>query len=88
VAAAAAAGFDDVDQLDMVDVAVQLAVGAPRGAPKYRGARLKVSGLLFGMTIGHVIQVTADGVAAMDDAGRPPSPSVVGAVGKSWVKAM
>ncbi|MEV6768887.1 bifunctional SulP family inorganic anion transporter/carbonic anhydrase [Nocardia sp. NPDC051030] len=69
-AAAAAAGFGVVDQLSMVNVAVQLEV--LRAHPVIRNAVLSrgitVSGLFFDIGSARVLEVTADGIAEIADA--------------------
>ncbi|MFC6012519.1 SulP family inorganic anion transporter [Nocardia lasii] len=68
-AAAAAAGFDEVDQLSMVNVAVQLETlgrhPAVRRAITERG--LVVSGLFFDIATSRVLEVGVDGIATIDD---------------------
>ncbi|MEU7629339.1 bifunctional SulP family inorganic anion transporter/carbonic anhydrase [Nocardia sp. NPDC049220] len=77
--AAQAAGFGEVDQLGMVNVAVQLEVlhqhPAVRKAVAERGVR--VSGLFFDIASARVIEVTVDGLAHIDDAGRRVAPELV-----------
>ncbi|RJO68419.1 carbonic anhydrase [Nocardia panacis] len=72
-AAAAAAGFSEVDQLSMVNVAVQLETlhrhPAVRRAMAERG--LTVTGLFFDLRTARVIEVTEDGPAHIDDVDRP-----------------
>ncbi|MFD9547650.1 SulP family inorganic anion transporter [Nocardia salmonicida] len=67
--AAAAAGYSEVDQLGMVNVAVQLETlgrnPAVRRAVAERG--LVLSGLFFDITGARVLEVTVDGVGAIDD---------------------
>ncbi|MFI9511308.1 solute carrier family 23 protein [Nocardia sp. NPDC052566] len=67
--AAAAAGFGPVDQLSMVNVAVQLENlqrhPAVRKAVAERG--VTVSGLFFDIASARVVEVTVDGVAHIDD---------------------
>ncbi|MFI9511307.1 SulP family inorganic anion transporter [Nocardia sp. NPDC052566] len=70
--AAAFAGFSEVDQLAMVNVAVQLETlhahpAVCRGVEE-RG--VAVSGLFFDIATARVIEVTADGIAEFDDAGH------------------
>ncbi|WP_054814065.1 SulP family inorganic anion transporter [Nocardia arizonensis] len=69
--AAALAGFGEVDQLGMVNVAVQLerllAYPAVRRGVEERG--VVVSGLFFDLATARVIEVTVDGIAEFDDAG-------------------
>ncbi|MFD3593599.1 SulP family inorganic anion transporter [Nocardia sp. NPDC058640] len=68
-AAARAAGYGEVDQLSMVNVAVQLETlgrnPAVRRAVAERG--LELSGLFFDIAGAHVLEVTVDGVRAIDD---------------------
>ncbi|MGW5918167.1 SulP family inorganic anion transporter [Nocardia fluminea] len=68
-AAAATAGYDEVDQLSMVNVAVQLETlgrnPAVRRAVAERG--LAVSGLFFDIATSRVLEVTLDGIGAIDD---------------------
>lgn len=67
--AAAAAGYSEVDQLSMVNVAVQLETlgrnPAVRRAVAERG--LALSGLFFDIAGARVLEVTVDGVGAIDD---------------------
>ncbi|MFI6866536.1 SulP family inorganic anion transporter [Nocardia sp. NPDC050406] len=67
--AAAEAGFDETDQLSMVNVAVQvetlLTHPVVRQAVLDRG--VKVSGLFFDIATARVLEVTADGIAEIDD---------------------
>ncbi|WP_438822721.1 SulP family inorganic anion transporter [Nocardia barduliensis] len=69
---AADAGFGVVDQLGMVDVAVQLETlyGHPavRRAVEQRG--VAVSGLFFDLATARVIEVMVDGIAELEDDGR------------------
>ncbi|MEV6768886.1 SulP family inorganic anion transporter [Nocardia sp. NPDC051030] len=71
--AAAAAGFGPVDQLGMVNVAVQLealhAHPVVRRGVEERGVVL--SGLFFDITSARVVEVTVDGIAEIDDVGHP-----------------
>lgn len=70
--AAASAGFGPVDQLGMVNVALQLERlyehPAVRRGIEDRG--VAVSGLFFDIATARVIEVTVDGIAAFDDAGN------------------
>lgn len=70
--AAARAGFGAVDQLGMVNVAVQLetlyAYPAVRQGIEERG--VAVSGLFFDIATARVIEVRVDGIAEFDDADR------------------
>lgn len=72
--AARAAGFDEVDQLSMVNVAVQLETlhrhPAVRRAVAERG--VAVSGLFFDIAGARVIEVTADSVRTLDDRAEEP----------------
>ncbi|WP_410872127.1 SulP family inorganic anion transporter [Nocardia sp. A7] len=67
--AAAAAGYSEVDQLSLVNVAVQLETlgrnPAVRRAVTERG--LVLSGLFFDIAGARVLEVTVDGVSAIDD---------------------
>ncbi|MEV0292556.1 bifunctional SulP family inorganic anion transporter/carbonic anhydrase [Nocardia sp. NPDC050710] len=67
--AAALAGFGEVDQLGMVNVALQLetlhAYPAVRRGVEERG--VAVSGLFFDLATARVIEVTVDGIAEFDD---------------------
>ncbi|MBF6181162.1 SulP family inorganic anion transporter [Nocardia otitidiscaviarum] len=71
-AAAAAAGFGPVDQLGMVNVAVQLetlhAHPVVRRGVEERG--VVVSGLFFDIATARVVEITVDGIAEIDDVGR------------------
>ncbi|MFD6221841.1 SulP family inorganic anion transporter [Nocardia asteroides] len=73
-AAARAAGFDEIDQLSMVNVAVQVETlqrhPAVRAAVAERG--VVVSGLFFDIAGARVIEVTADSVRTLDDRIEPP----------------
>ncbi|MFI5776049.1 SulP family inorganic anion transporter [Nocardia sp. NPDC051570] len=78
-AAAAAAGFGEIDQLGMVNVAVQLETLARhpvvcRGIVE-RGVVL--SGLFFDIATARVIRIKVDGIAEIDDATRASGPDVV-----------
>jgi carbonic anhydrase len=77
--AAAAAGFGEVDQLSMVNVAVQLETlhrhPAVRTAVEARGVRL--SGLFFDIASARVIEVTVDGLAHIDDTDHRNAPELV-----------
>ncbi|MFI6210466.1 SulP family inorganic anion transporter [Nocardia brasiliensis] len=78
--AAARAGFGEVDQLSMVNVAVQLENlqrhPAVRKAVDERG--VTVSGLFFDIASGRVIEVTEHGLAHIDDeAGQRVMPELV-----------
>ncbi|MFD3703191.1 SulP family inorganic anion transporter [Nocardia sp. NPDC058658] len=72
-AAAREAGYSEVDQLSMVNVAVQLETlsrnPAVRRAVAERG--LELSGLFFDIAGARVLSVTVDGVAAIDDHATP-----------------
>ncbi|WP_280358046.1 bifunctional SulP family inorganic anion transporter/carbonic anhydrase [Nocardia otitidiscaviarum] len=67
--AAAAAGFDETDQLSMVNVAVQVETLLTH--PEVRRAVLErgitVSGLFFDIATARVLQVTAEDIADIDD---------------------
>ncbi len=73
--AARAAGFDEVDQLGMVNVAVQVETlhrhPAVRRAVAERG--LAVSGLFFDIAGARVIEVTAEGMRTIDDRDGAPT---------------
>ncbi|MGW0251733.1 SulP family inorganic anion transporter [Nocardia goodfellowii] len=75
--AAAAAGFGEVDQLGMVNVAVQLETlhrhPSVRAAIAERG--VTVSGLFFDIATARVIEVTVDGLAHIAD--EHPTPELV-----------
>ncbi|MFE2997851.1 SulP family inorganic anion transporter [Nocardia sp. NPDC059246] len=75
--AAAAAGFGPVDQLGMVNVAVQLetlyAHPVVRRGVQERGVVL--SGLFFDIATARVVEVTVDGIAEIDDVGRVAQPA-------------
>ncbi|MEV0292555.1 bifunctional SulP family inorganic anion transporter/carbonic anhydrase [Nocardia sp. NPDC050710] len=78
--AARSAGFGEVDQLSMVNVAVQLETlhrhPAVRAAVVERG--VTVSGLFFDIASARVIEVTVDGLAHIDDnAGQRAIPELV-----------
>ncbi|MFX0580760.1 solute carrier family 23 protein [Nocardia nepalensis] len=77
--AAAAAGFGEVDQLSMVNVAVQLETlhlhPAVRAAIAERG--VTVSGLFFDIASARVVEVTVDGLAHIDDTGARSTPQLV-----------
>jgi carbonic anhydrase len=75
--AAAAAGFDELAQLSMVNVAVQLetlrAHPVVRRADATRG--VTVSGLFFDIATARVLEVTTEGVAEIADGDRPVVPA-------------
>ncbi|MFI7665272.1 SulP family inorganic anion transporter [Nocardia sp. NPDC049526] len=77
--AAAAAGFGEVDQLSMVNVAVQLETlhrhPAVRAAMAERD--VTVSGLFFDIASARVIEVTVNGLAHIDDDGARVTPELV-----------
>ncbi|WP_327100035.1 bifunctional SulP family inorganic anion transporter/carbonic anhydrase [Nocardia vinacea] len=77
--AAAAAGFGEVDQLSMVNVAVQLETlhrhPAVRAAMTERD--VTVSGLFFDIASARVIEVTVNGLAHIDDNGARVTPELV-----------
>ncbi|WP_063043655.1 solute carrier family 23 protein [Nocardia pseudovaccinii] len=77
--AAAAVGFGEVDQLSMVNVAVQLETlhrhPAVRAAVAERG--VTVSGLFFDIASARVIEVTVNGLAHIDDTGARVTPELV-----------
>ncbi|MGF6882598.1 carbonic anhydrase [Nocardia sp. GAS34] len=64
-AAAAAAGFGEIDQLGMVNVAVQLDIlaGHPVVSRGIRERAVVLSGLFFDIPTARVIEITADGIA-------------------------
>ncbi|MFQ6331185.1 solute carrier family 23 protein [Nocardia sp. CWNU-33] len=78
-AAAEAAGFGAVDQLSMVNVAVQLETlhrhPAVQAAMAQRG--VTVSGLFFDIASARVIGITIDGLVEIDDAGQRSTPELV-----------
>ncbi|WP_406231171.1 SulP family inorganic anion transporter [Nocardia sp. NBC_01009] len=78
-AAAEAAGFGAVDQLSMVNVAVQLETlhrhPAVQAAIAQRG--VTVSGLFFDIASARVIGITIDGLVEIDDAGQRSTPELV-----------
>ncbi|MFE5285546.1 SulP family inorganic anion transporter [Nocardia sp. NPDC056611] len=75
--AAAAAGFGPIDQLGMVNVAVQLetlyAHPVVRRGVEERGVVL--SGLFFDIATARVVEVTVDGIAEIDGVGRVAQPA-------------
>ncbi|WP_454196847.1 SulP family inorganic anion transporter [Nocardia sp. Marseille-Q1738] len=77
--AAQEAGFGEVDQLGMVNVAMQLETlrqhPAVRKAVAERG--VTVSGLFFDIASARVVEVTVNGIAHIDDAGRQPAAELV-----------
>lgn len=77
--AAQEAGFGAVDQLGMVNVAMQLETlqrhPAVRKAVAERG--VTVSGLFFDIASARVIEVTVNGIAHIDDADRHPTAELV-----------
>lgn len=77
--AARAAGFGEVDQLSMVNVAVQLETlhrhPVVRRAVAERGVR--VSGLFFDIAGARVVEVTVDGLAHIEGATDRPVPELV-----------
>ncbi|MCM6774609.1 bifunctional SulP family inorganic anion transporter/carbonic anhydrase [Nocardia sp. CDC159] len=72
VRAAAAAGYDQVAQLAMVNVAVQLETlyGHPVVQQAITERGVKVSGLYFDIGTARVLEVTTDGIAEIVDAGE------------------
>ncbi|MEV6427072.1 bifunctional SulP family inorganic anion transporter/carbonic anhydrase [Nocardia sp. NPDC051463] len=78
-AAAEAAGFGAVDQLSMVNVAVQLETlhrhPAVQAAIAQRG--VTVSGLFFDIASARVIGITIDGLVEIDDVGQRSTPALV-----------
>ncbi len=68
-AAAAGAGFGEIDQLGMVNVAVQLDTLArhPLVARAMAERDLVLGGLFFDIPTARVIEITADGIAEFDD---------------------
>jgi carbonic anhydrase len=68
--AATAVGFDEIDQLGMVNVAVQVETLArhPMVARAVAGRGLTLCGLFFDIPTARVIAITADGIADIDDA--------------------
>ncbi|WP_330256652.1 bifunctional SulP family inorganic anion transporter/carbonic anhydrase [Nocardia sp. NBC_00565] len=77
--AARDAGFGEVDQLSMVNVAVQLETlqrhPEVRAAIAERG--VTVSGLFFDIGSARVIEITVDGLAHIDDTGQRTAPELV-----------
>jgi carbonic anhydrase len=77
--AAEACGFGAVDQLSMVNVAVQLEVlhrhPAVQAAVAERG--LTVSGLFFDIASARVIEITVDGLVQIDDIEQRSTPELV-----------
>ncbi|WP_280472454.1 bifunctional SulP family inorganic anion transporter/carbonic anhydrase [Nocardia cyriacigeorgica] len=77
--AAAAAGFGEVDQLSMVNIAVQLEHlqqhPAVSRAVAERG--VTVSGLFFDIASARVIEVSVDGIAHIDESGRRVAAALV-----------
>ncbi|MGN2637151.1 solute carrier family 23 protein [Nocardia takedensis] len=77
--AAEAAGFGEVDQLGMVNVALQLQTlhrhPAVRAAVAERG--VTVSGLFFDIASARVIEVTVDGLAHIEDGAPAPAAELV-----------
>lgn len=66
--AARAAGFGEVDQLSMVNVAVQLETLRAHPAVLEHGAA--VTGLFFDIASARVVEVTEDGIAQIDGSGQ------------------
>ncbi|UGT63323.1 solute carrier family 23 protein [Nocardia asteroides] len=66
--AARAAGFGEVDQLSMVNVAVQLETLRAHPAVREHGAT--VTGLFFDIASARVVEVTVDGIAQIDERGQ------------------
>jgi len=86
-AAAAFAGFGEVDQLGMVNVALQLetlyAHLAVRRGIEERG--VAVTGLFFDIATARMIEVSVDGIAEFDDAGgRGVGPARPRRVRSAW----
>ena len=67
---AAAAGYSTVDQLAMVNIAVQLAKldSHPVAGPALADGRVQAMGLFYDIATARVLQVTAEGIAHLDPA--------------------
>jgi len=67
---AAAAGYSTVDQLAMVNVAVQLAKlrHHPVAGPELATGKVQATGLFYDIATAQVLQITADGVENLDPA--------------------
>jgi len=74
--AAATAGFGEIDQLGMVNVAVQLDTLArhPLVSRDIRGRGVVLSGMFFDITTARVIEITPDGIAEFDNAATHQEP--------------
>lgn len=71
-AAARAAGYGEVDQLSMVNVAVQLETlhRHPAVAAAVTSRGVTVTGLFFDIATARVVEVSMDGIAHIDDRGQ------------------
>lgn len=78
-AAAAAAGFGEVDQLSMVNIAVQLEhlQQHPVVSRAVAERGVTVSGLFFDIASARVIEVSVDGIAHIDESGRRVAAALV-----------
>ncbi|TLG16350.1 carbonic anhydrase [Nocardia cyriacigeorgica] len=78
-AAAAAAGFGEVDQLSMVNIAVQLehVQQHPVVSRAVAERGVTVSGLFFDIASARVIEVSVDGIAHIDESGRRVAAALV-----------
>ncbi|WP_285318128.1 bifunctional SulP family inorganic anion transporter/carbonic anhydrase [Pseudarthrobacter sp. lyk4-40-TYG-27] len=67
---AAAAGYGTVDQLAMVNVAVQLGKlhNHPHAGPALAGGQVQATGLFYDIATARVLEVTPDGIADLDPA--------------------
>ncbi|MGN7200569.1 SulP family inorganic anion transporter [Arthrobacter sp. SAFR-044] len=70
---AAAAGYGTLDQLSLVNVAVQLAKlqDHPVAGPALAGGRVQATGLFYDIATARVVQVSADGIKTLDPAFDP-----------------
>ena len=82
--AAAAAGFGAVDQLAMVNVAVQLErlQGHPSVAGALQAGTVQLTGLFYDIPTARVLQVTADGIGHLH-----PLPAARPATRSRWQQA-
>lgn len=78
-AAARAAGFGEVDQLSMVNVAVQVETLQRHPAVRRAVAErdVTVSGLFFDIATARVVEVTAESIAHIDESDDRPVPELV-----------
>ena len=83
-AAAAEAGYSAVDQLAMVNVAVQLdrLQGHPGLQEPLVSGRVHVAGLFYDISTARVLQITPDGIGHLDPAAKHPLSGPASGVGE------